>query len=288
AAPALGATATPAPPFQFLREDMRGTSPKVIVRDSRGLEWRVKGGLEARPEAFATRLVAAMGYIVKSSVFMKAGKIEGVTAGLRRASGFVSPDGTFTYASFELVDPEVRFLEESWTWEDSPFSRTPELDGLKILVMLVSNWDNKDARDVGKGSNTSIIEKGSGAAARRYHIVNDWGQSLGSWGRLWSGFGGRQPWSCEAFSRQTLVTGLDGDKVQFGYAGQHTTDFKQGITVADVRWLMGRLGRVSEAQIRAGLRASGATPQEENCFTRALRSRIDQLRGVAEESNARR
>ena len=58
--PAGGAANAPRPPFHFVAEELKGNSPKVIVRDSVGVQWRVKGGLEPRAESFATRLVAAL------------------------------------------------------------------------------------------------------------------------------------------------------------------------------------------------------------------------------------
>ena len=50
------------------------------------------------------------------------------------------------------------FDAHGWAWHDNPFVGTPELNGLKILMMLMSNWDNKDVRDVARGSNTAIFE----------------------------------------------------------------------------------------------------------------------------------
>ena len=50
------------------------------------------------------------------------------------------------------------FDAHGWAWHDNPFVGTHELNGLKILMMLVSNWDNKDVRDVARGSNTAIFE----------------------------------------------------------------------------------------------------------------------------------
>jgi hypothetical protein len=274
--------AAPVAPFQFVQEDWKGTSPKVIVRDARGIEWRVKGGLEVRAETFVTRLVAALGYYTETTYFLARGRIEGV-AGLRRASGFVKPDGTFTYAAFERRDPNGRFTREKWTWSHSPFTGTAQLNGLKILVMLVSNWDNKDARDEYNGSNTSVLSCGEGADRQRVFFVNDWGQTLGRWasGRI---FGRNSMWNCTDFEAQTpsFVLGTQGRNVRFGFSGQHTNDFKQGITADDVRWLMQYLGRVTDAQLRAGLLASGATREEEECFARSLRARIEQLRKVSD------
>jgi hypothetical protein len=74
------------------------------------------------------------------------------------------------------------------------------------------------------------------------------------------------------------VQGRQGTHVRFNYTGQHTDDFKNDITIANVRWLMRYLGRITDAQLRSGLKASGATPAETTCFTPQVRKRITQLR----------
>jgi hypothetical protein len=276
-----GSSRAAMPPFHFVREDGTGTSPKILVRDTRGIEWRVKGGLEVRAEAFVTRLVAALGYYSELTYFFAQGRIEGAPE-LKRASGFIKADGTFTYASFEQSEPNGRFVDQPWTWNSSPFTGTRQWNGLKVLVMLVSNWDNKDARDRYDGSNTSVLECAEGSARQRVYFVNDWGQSLGRWG-YGGRFGNQSRWNCADFTAQTpsFVTAIQGRNVRFGYAGQHTDDFKNAITVDDVHWLMQYLGRITDAQISAGLLASGATRDEEHCFTKALRARIEQLRAAA-------
>jgi hypothetical protein len=267
------ANTAPRPPYTFLKEDMGGTGPKVLVRDAAGIEWRVKGGHDVKPETFITRFVTALGYFAETTHFLADGRIENVTA-LKRASGFIKPDGTFTWASFEKREPNAKFAG-SWSWIDNPFVGTPELKGLKVLVMLFSNWDNKDARDTRKGSNTSILEYTDG---RRVYFVNDWGQSFGAWGRMF----GRDNWRCEPYRAQTshFVAGVASGLVRFSYGGAHTDDFKNDIRVDDVRWLMKYLGRITDAQLRIGFKVSGASTQEEECFSRALRDRIEQLRKI--------
>jgi hypothetical protein len=274
-----GAAKAPRPPFTFVSEDSGGTSPKVIVKDAAGIEWRVKGGLEVRAESFVTRVVTALGYYAESTWFMAKGRIENVT-GLTRAGGFVSPDGSFTYASFERRDPELKFSKQSWLWNASPFNGSRELNGLKVLMMLFSNWDNKDARDSYRGSNTGVLESADGK--RLIYFVNDWGQTMGSWGHMF----GRSSWNCAGYEAQSsqFVQGVSGGAVQFGYRGQHTWDFRRGIPVEHVRWLMQYLRRVTDAQIHVGLLASGASAGEEACFSKAIRARIGQLRAVSEQS----
>jgi hypothetical protein len=263
----------PQPPYTFVREDLGGTGPKVYIRDAAGVLWRLKGGRDVMPETFITRFVAALGYYSETTVFSSQGHIENLQP-LKRASGFIKPDGTYTWASFERVEPGAKFVG-SWNWIDPKLRHTRELNGLKVLVMLFSNWDNKDSRDRYKGSNTSILQTADG---KLVYFVNDWGQSFGAWGRLF----GRMNWDCSLYEQQTpeFVTGVRDGYVQFGYSGAHTLLFRHDIRVEDVRWLMQYLGRITDAQIRVGLKAAGATPPEEDCFTRSLRARIDQLRRI--------
>ena len=56
--------------FRFEKEDMQGTSPKFDVIDENGVKWRVKLGVEARPETAASRLVWAVGYFANEDYFM--------------------------------------------------------------------------------------------------------------------------------------------------------------------------------------------------------------------------
>src|SRR5215203_461833 len=121
----------PKPPYRFLREDLGGTGPKVHVRDAAGVEWRVKGGRDVIPETFITRFVAALGYYSETTVFSTHGHIDGVKA-LRRASGFIKPDGNYTWASFERLEPGAKFVGY-WSWIDPRLRHTRELNGLKVL-----------------------------------------------------------------------------------------------------------------------------------------------------------
>jgi hypothetical protein len=275
---AAGRHNAPQPPFHFVEERLSGNTPKIVVRDGAGVEWRVKWSLEVRAESFATRLVGALGYYVEPTWFITHGKVVGARS-LTRAARFIGRDGAFSDASFERRDPNLRSLPESWAWNDNPFKGTNQLNGLKVLVMLVANWDNKDARDAGLGSNTAIVARRIGGRERLIYRVSDWGQALGGWGP------GLTPktWDCERFTTQTpsFVQGRQGTHVHFNYTGQHTDDFKNDITIANVRWLMRYLGRITDAQLRRGLKASGATPAEAACFTPQLRKRITQLGKVA-------
>jgi hypothetical protein len=292
-----GVDGRPAPPFTFVEEHAAGSSPCVSVRDTRGRRWRVKWGNEVSSEPFACRVAWAAGYFVETNYFLQSGEIRHARD-LGKAATCINENGRFENACFELDDPRARklFDEHGWAWNDNPFVGTRELNGLKILFLLLSNWDNKDVRDVARGSNTAIFEypvdsiatlstsrsrSGSSTGRReaRYLII-DWGAALGAWG---SNIVQRGRWDPEAYAAQNdlFVTGLDGRMVHWGYQGQRTADITSDITVEDVRWFDTRAGALSDDQLRAAFRASGATPDQVEQFTAAMRGRLEKLREVA-------
>ncbi len=273
-----GPNGAPTPPFRFLEEHASGSQPSVSVTDAGGRRWRIKWGPEVRSENVAVRVAWACGFFSEVTYFLPSGVIDGA-GDLQRARTCVDEHGAFIDARFELDDPDVRkmFEEHSWAWDDNPFVGSPQLNGLKVVVMLLSNWDTKDRRDVARGSNTAIFEHRTSRWRREArYLISDWGGSMGRWG---GNIVTRGRWDPAGFAAQTpeFVTGVNDDIVHFGYAGQRTADVAYNIPPAHVRWLHGYLGRITDAQLRDALQASGATDDEADTFARALRERIDQL-----------
>jgi hypothetical protein len=273
-----GRAGAPKAPFTFVEEDTGGTNPKIKVTDAAGREWGVKWGEEVHAEVFASRIAWAAGYYVEPSYFVAKGTIQGVR-GLDRAKKYVAPDGSFVNARFELKGGGITKLKdkESWHWDNNPFVGTKELSGLKIVLMLVSNWDSKDQRDGGRGSNTAIFKYDK--TGEVHYIFGDWGGSMGQWGGVFR----RSKWDAKDFSGQSddFVKGVSNGMVEFGYSGQRTDSVREGIKVEDVRWLMTRLGRISDDQLRDALEASGATSQEASLYVSAMRYRLDRLKAIA-------
>ena len=272
----------PQAPFQFIKEELSGTTPKMQVKDAKGTRWVVKFGEEAKPSAFATRLVWACGYTVETEYLIPHGTITGVR-GLKRAQAWVHADGSFIEGRFQMRSDHPKFIaDHSWAWNSNPFLGTPELNGLRILMMLLSNWDTKDARDLTRGgeldSNLAIFEDSDANGPRYLYFVSDWGASLGKWG----GISTRSKMDCKGFAAQTpdFVQGTEGGVVRWGYVGKHNDDIVKNIRVTDVQWLMQYLGRITDDQLRQGLAASGATPEQMDCFIGSLRQRIGQLRAL--------
>jgi hypothetical protein len=256
-----GAALQPRPPFRFIEKEKSGSSPKVRVRDAAGRQWVVKFGEEASPDTFASRLAWAVGYTTSVNYYVPRGVIRG--------------HGRFTGARFQLRSAAPKYLEGvTWSWKENPFVGTPQLNGLKILMMLLSNWDNKDSRDAWRGSNTSVLRDGS----RYLYFVDDWGGSMGRAGSIFT----RSKWDAAEFYRQSpkFLRVKDGE-LDWGYRGAHTDSMTDDIRVSHIRWLLSYLGRLSDAQLRAALLSSGATATEASVYTKALRLRIRQLQNVS-------
>jgi hypothetical protein len=271
-----GREQAPKPPFTFIEEDRTGSNPKIKVMDANGVKWSVKWGSEVNAEVFASRIAWAAGYFVEPSYFVASGKIGGVKK-LGRAKKYVNSDGNFTDARFEMKEKGITKLDDkqSWQWDRNSLVGTREFNGLKIIMMLVSNFDNKDVRDLGRGSNTAIFQYPVGDTVESRYVVTDWGGSMGKWGGVFS----REKWDCKGYAQQTpeFIKGVKGGFVVWGWSGQHTKDGAEGISGSDMKWLLQYIGRISDEQIRVGLKASGATQEESQCFTKALRDRILQM-----------
>ncbi|PWU06038.1 MAG: hypothetical protein C5B51_13170 [Terriglobia bacterium] len=273
-----GEQRAPAPPFSFVKENLGGTNPKVDVRDAHGARWTVKFGSEVHTEVFAARLLYAVGYAAEPVYYVGEGSISGVT-GLRRAKPFIAKDGRFRNARFKLRDDSLQYADEyKWSWVDNPFVGSHEFNGLRILMMLLSNWDAKDGRDEA-GSNTAVFRQHVARSPIYLYAVTDWGASLGSWG----GFFKRDRWNAAAYELQTrqFVQGVKNGNIVWGYSGKHDGDITAGITLEDARWLLAYLSGITTGELRAGLIASGATPAYADKFSRAIQNRIGQLQQIA-------
>jgi hypothetical protein len=255
----------------------------VEVRDSAGRRWVVKFGSEAHTDTFAARLVTALGYAAEPTFYFASGSIEGVH-GLKQAKRFVSKDGAFRSGRFKLhvkgsADDEGN---ETWSWNANPFVGSRELGGLKILVMLTSNWDTKDARDGKENSNTGIIRTNSKAQ----YAVTDWGATLGKYGTFFK----RNRWDWGGYRIQTtsfVKMSKDG-ALEWGFKGKHSRDITAGVGVADVIWLERYLARITDADLNAGFVASGASQPVAREYTRLMRDRIVQLQRVAQSNSGER
>src|SRR5712692_7335971 len=112
--------------YTFLKEDLKGTSPKFDVEDEQGRHWRVKLGQEPQAETAATRLLWAAGYFVDEDYYLAEVKVAGLPK-LHRGGKFISTDGTVRGARLERRPNNVKKIGD-WDWLDNDFVGTKELN----------------------------------------------------------------------------------------------------------------------------------------------------------------
>ena len=113
--------------FSFEKEDLDGANPKFVVRDENGVKWKVKLGVEAKPETVASRLVWAVGYYTNEDYFLPELRVKEMPAHLKRRSAakFIEADGSMRNVRLK------RYLEGekkagSWGWRNDPFAGSRE------------------------------------------------------------------------------------------------------------------------------------------------------------------
>ncbi|HKO44354.1 MAG TPA: hypothetical protein VJU84_13845 [Pyrinomonadaceae bacterium] len=277
----------PVEPFRFIKESKKGESPKFDVEDGRGVVWTVKLGEEAQAETVATRLVWAVGYFAEEAYYFDEARIENLPK-LSRGREFVLNDGVVIGARFE---PERKHLTEgpAWDWDDNPFRGTRQLNGLKVLMILLNNYDARK-------ENNKIYYSRPSTTGRyeAHHYVSDLGATLGRSG----GLGGKRTKNdLESFLSTRFVMGIEDGAVEFDYDTRPTKlghfsvlyppyyrgevkkeKSMRGIPVAHARWIGSLLSQLSDDQLRQAFKAAQYNDATMEGYVEALRTRINQLK----------
>jgi len=239
--------------IKFIKEEKGGYSKKFRISDASGREWVAKVGNEAQAETAAVRLLWAAGYETEVNYLIPHLTIPG--------------KGSFENVRLEArPDSEKRF--EEWKWTDNPFVGSREFQGLKVIMLLMSNWDIKDS------NNQIVWVKGSD---KLRYIISDLGATFGKTGSLpffWRFTRSRN--NPEDYEKATFVKNVDDNYVDFHYGGKKREIFDD-ITVADAKWTGQLLSRLSRRQIADAFRAANYDRQDQAMLTRAVLDRIDQL-----------
>jgi hypothetical protein len=283
----------PQPPFTFVEETKGGESPKFKVRDGRGVEWGVKLGPEAQSETVSTRLVWAVGYFAEEAYYFDEVKVDNMPRRLSRGREYVV-GRTVRGARFE-PDREGVVEGKEWSWRDSPFEESREMSGLKVLMILLNNFDAR------KGNNHILYADGPEGREARY-VVTDLGATLGRAG----GLGGKRVKNdLEAFLSTKFVRGTDDGVVEFDYDTRprgfghlsvlHPKYYRgevkkekamRGIPVEHAAWIGSLLSQLSDEQLRDAFRAAAYADAVTEGYVRALRERINQLTRLQSVSSA--
>ena len=261
----------------FIKEDDTGSNPKFEVKDEQGTKWKVKLGPEAQSETAATRLVWAAGYFTDETYYLPELRVEGLKP-LKRGHRFVSVNGTIQGARLER-DLKGEKKIGNWSWFDNPFAGTKELNGLKVMMALINNWDLKTA-------NNGIYD-GRGGEPR--YVITDLGASFGKTGNSFS----RSRNRLDDYLDSKFIKKVKSEEVDFvlhsrpfflyaiwvPYYFQRTKMEKIGKNIPrdHAKWIGQLLGQLSEQQISDAFRAAGYSPSEVKAFTQKVRDRIGEL-----------
>jgi hypothetical protein len=235
----------------FIKEEKGGYSKKYRIRDGSGHEWVAKIGKEAQSETSAVRLLWGTGYLTEVNYLVPRITIPG--------------KGTFTNVRLE-ARPENWKREGEWKWKQNPFTGTPQLQGLKILMALINNWDLKD-------SNNVIIKDGG---ELRY-TISDLGATFGHASTtpiFWRITRSRN--NPEKYAKSNFFEKVKGDRVVLHFGGKNRGLMKD-IRVDDALWIGGLLSQLSDQQLRDAFRAANYTPGQVNLLAREVRERTNEL-----------
>ena len=273
----------PRPPVVFEKEDAKGSNPKFDVRDQNGTKWKVKLGVEAKPETVATRLLWAVGYFTEEDYLEPELKVDGLPKTLQRGQNLVKA-GEAQDARLKH-HPKHAEKGDEWHWRKNPFSGTREFNGLRVMMSLMNNWDVKDE------NNAIYQDKKSG---EQLYIVTDLGASFGSIGyRLGPG---RGKGNLGSYKGSKFITHVHSNYVDFGSPAHSTVlsilgifsipDFVNRMRLRwigrhipreDAKWMGSLLAQLKPAQIEDAFRSAGYSDKDIAEYSAVVEKRIAEL-----------
>jgi hypothetical protein len=226
-----------------------------------------------------------MGYFTDEDYFLPLVKVDKMPAELRRGRKQVGPDGAIRNVRLERQHGEKI---ANWEWSNSPFKGTRELDGLRVLMAVINNWDLKDV-------NNTIYQVKHATGPEQLYVVSDLGASFGG-----AAFG----WPIDksrgylpAYRHSKLIKhatteyvdfvsparpkfmyfffgpGSYRNRVRLGWIGKH-------IPRENAAWMGQLLARLSREQIQDAFRAAGYEPEQVDGFRGVLEHRIGELKSL--------
>jgi len=242
----------------FIEEDKQGHNKKYRIKDGAGREWVAKLGDEAQPETVAVRLLYGLGYKTEVNYLVPSITIPG--------------KGTFKNVRLEARPAGVKRLDE-WKWADNPFVGTNQLQGLKIMMVFLTNYDLLDMQ------NKVLYTKAPNGGELEY-VISDLGSTIGKLGnnnlpiffRL-----GRKTNDPEAWSKAGFIKSVENGQLKMDYTGGKSRGIMENITVEQGRWLYDRLSQLDDRQIEDAFRAANYSPEDVRQLVMATKTRIASL-----------
>jgi hypothetical protein len=274
-----GKEGLPTGKFKFVEQFNSGTTPKLLLEDEHGDRWLAKLGEEAQAETVATRLLWAAGYYTDETYYFPSLRVEGykVSRNHPMPGGGVI-DGMIQGARLEHFYKDRKFI--SWSWFDNPFLGTKELDGLRVMMALINNWDLKEK------NNTMYLDEETHEL--RYY-VHDIGAAFGKTG----GVATRSKNNLEDYVKSEFIKRVTPESVDLVLDSRpswilaiHVSYFQERAQMSKIceqisrshaRWIGERLSELSDKQIYDAFRSAGYGPDETRMFATALMARINEL-----------
>jgi hypothetical protein len=274
--------------FAFVKEDLDGSSPKFVIKDQDGVKWKVKLGAEARPETAASRLVWAVGYFTNEDYFLPMLKVNKMPQHLHRGRSAFTSDGTVRNVRLKRYLPGEEKIG-NWRWSEGPFTGARELDGLRVMMALINNWDLKDV------NNAIYQEKHATAGPEQIYMVSDLGASFAGTSFAWPVT--KSKGNLHAYMESTFIRRADPEYIDFnvptrpsilyfffgprpyvrrvhlGWIGKH-------IPRDHAKWTGELLAQLSQKQIRDAFRAAGYNPEQVEGFSKVVEHRIAELNSL--------
>jgi len=236
----------------FIKEETGGYSKKYRVRDGQGRVWVAKLSKEAQSETAANRILWAIGYQTEIPQLVPSVTIDG--------------KGTFENVKFEARPENIKRLD-LWKWSDNPFVGTKEFQGLKVLMVLLENWDIKD-----DNNKVLLVRNEQTGRSELQYIISDLGATFGKTGGVLS----RTRNKPEDYAEAKFINEVKGNRIDFRFSGKRQGLFDD-ITIGQARWLGDLLAQLTEQQIQDAFRAANYTPQQVKMLSDALKARITEL-----------
>ncbi len=268
-------------PFKFVEEDLNGSNPKFVVRDKNKVKWTVKLGNEARPETVASRLVWAAGYFTNEDYFLPEIRIEDMPSHVKRGADQIAAGGSIRDVRLKRhLEDEKKIA--NWRWRDDSVAGPRELNGLKVMMALINNWDLKD-------ENNELL--GGKDSTEQYYIVSDLGASFGTTGITFPFH--RSKDDLQEYVHSKFIDKMTPEYIDFGTPSRPALIYAlwpprfmrrvrldgivHRIPRGDAQWIGHLLANLSSDQIRDSFRAAGYTQAQVDSFSKVVQTRITEL-----------
>ena len=244
----------------LIKKESGGYSTKYRVKDASGREWVAKLGKEAQSETAATRLMWAVGYTSDVTYLVPSVRIEGLNKTFKNVRFSARPEGV------KRID--------GWKWTDNPFIGKPEFQGLKVMMVLLNNWDIKDSNN-----KILVVHADRGKTELKYFVA-DLGATFGKVYEIPKIFrffifkpDRNNPTS---YAKTHMIDGVKDGHIRFHITFKKSNLFKD-VTIEDAERITRRLSQLSDRQIVDAFRAANYTPEEIRKLTLGFHARLREL-----------